>query len=89
MPKLLQDPGSVQLKAWMYRARFETQRELAGFLGMDERFVSLYLNGRMNPGLKVALYLERKTGIPVEAWALSELDDLDVAGIGGSAKSQI
>jgi len=56
---------------------------------MDERFVSLYLNGRMNPGLKVALYLERKTGIPVEAWALSELDDLDVAGIGGSAKSQI
>lgn len=73
----VQQPGAVQLKDWMRRRGFDTQQEVAGFLGIDERFISQFMKERRRPGLKLALVIERKTGIPVEAWALSELNDSD------------
>jgi len=65
--------GPEQLKDWMHRRRF-LQREAADFLGFDETFVSQLVNGRRVPGLDNAIRIERKTGIPVEAW-LSHEDD--------------
>jgi Predicted transcriptional regulators len=73
----VQQPGATQLRDWMRRRGFDTQTEVAGFLGIDERFISQFMNERRRPGLKLALVIERKTGIPVEAWALSELDNSD------------
>jgi transcriptional regulator with XRE-family HTH domain len=71
----VQQPGATQLRDWMKRRGFDTQDEVAGFLGIDPRFVSQFMNERRRPGLRLALVIERKTGIPVEAWALSEVDN--------------
>lgn len=73
----VQQPGATQLRDWMKRRGFDTQDEVAGFLGIDARFISQFMNERRRPGLKLALVIERKTGIPVEAWALSELHSDD------------
>ena len=70
-------PGAEQLRDWMRRRGFETQAEVAGFLGIDKRFVSEFINDQRRPGLKIALVIERKTGIPVEAWMGSELHESD------------
>lgn len=69
--------GSEQLRDWMRRRGFEYQAEVAGFLGIDKRFVSQYLNEQSRPGLMHALIIERKTGIPVEAWMGTELHEAD------------
>lgn len=79
MSQAIQEPGAKQLRDWMRRRGFDTQAEVAGFLGIDQRFVSEYINEQSRPGLKIAIVIERKTGIPVEAWALSELNDLQDA----------
>jgi hypothetical protein len=42
-------------------------------------FVSFLVNGKRTPGLTNALKIERLTGIPVEAWASSDLDDYEPA----------
>jgi len=70
--------GAEQLKDWMHRRRF-MQREMAEYLGWDETYVSRLLTGGRLPGLDNALHLERKTGIPVEVWASSELDSHEIA----------
>lgn len=72
--------GSEQLRDWMDRRGFN-QTETANYLGFDIPFVSQLVNGRRNPGLTNAVAIERKTGIPVEAWAteLSQSED-DGAG---------
>lgn len=77
-------PGPEQLKDWMERRRFN-QRETAAHFDWDETFVSALLNGRRSPGLSNALRIERETGIPVEAWASSELSESVEAG---SAKAR-
>lgn len=54
------------------------QRETAEHFGWDETFVSMLLADpprRRKPGLTNAIKIERETGIPVEAWVSSELDD--------------
>lgn len=85
----VQQPGATQLRDWMRRRGFDTQQEVAGFLGIDERFISQFMNERRRPGLKLALVIERKTGIPVEAWALSELNDVDDATVAAGRKARI
>ena len=65
--------GSEQLRDWMERRGFN-QTETANYLSFDIPFVSQLVNGRRNPGLANAVLIERKTGIPVEAWA-AEVDD--------------
>lgn len=81
--------GPEQLKDWMRRRGF-TQADAARYLGYNEPMVSRILNGGYSPGLKYAIHMERLTGIPVEAWSASELEESDedaavrVAGSSGS-----
>ena len=60
--------GANQLRDWMERRGFN-QTETAMYLGFDMPYVSQLVNGARNPGLTNAVLIERKTGIPVEAWA--------------------
>ncbi len=66
--------GSAQLKDWMHRRRF-LQRETAEYLDCDVSFISQLLRGARVPGLGNAILIERKTGIPVEAWLPKGLDE--------------
>ena len=64
--------GPEQLKDWMHRRRF-LQRETAEYIGFDESYISQLLSRTRSPGLDNAVKIERATGIPVEAWASSEM----------------
>lgn len=77
--------GPEQLKDWMHRRRF-LQREAAEYLGFDETFVSHLVNGKRSPGLDNAIILERRTGIPVEAWLSDDADTSEAADMVGSKK---
>lgn len=67
--------GPEQLKDWMRRRGF-TQADAARYIEEDEPTLSRLMTGKQVPGLRKAIRIERHTGIPVEAWAASELDDL-------------
>ena len=79
--------GSEQLRAWIERGRFN-QRTAAAFLGFDETYVSQLLGEKRTPGLDNALLIERKTGIPVEAWASDILDKSEATVGAGTAKTK-
>lgn len=66
--------GAQQLADWMKRRMFNGA-QTAEYLGWDFTFISKILNGHRQPGLANAIHLERLTGIPVEAWVPSELDE--------------
>ena len=66
--------GPEQLRDWMDR-RGVNQTETAALLGFDVTFINHILNERRQPGLTNAIRIERCTGIPVEAWVSSELDE--------------
>ena len=51
-----------------------TQTEAAAIFGWDKTAMSRMLSGRITPTLETAIRIERRTGIPVEAW-LDETDD--------------
>lgn len=68
--------GPEQLKDWMRRAKMN-QAETARYLGLHEPTVSRILSGTYRPGLTTAVHLEQLTGIPVEAWVASELEETD------------
>jgi transcriptional regulator with XRE-family HTH domain len=85
----VQEPGARQLRDWMKRRGFESQADMARFLGIDQRFVSQYLNSEAQPGLKHALVIERKSGIPVESWMTSELDDSEDTAKSRAKKANI
>lgn len=75
--------GAEQLRDWMQRRFPESerpQRDVAEFFGWDETFIAKLLaddgsSQQRKPGLANAIIIERKTGIPVEAWVSSELDE--------------
>lgn len=71
-------PGSEQIRDWMKRREFRNE-EAATYLGIDAAVMTKLANGSRNAGLKIALIIERKTGIPVEAWAS---DDADISRLG-------
>lgn len=58
------------------RRRGFTQADAARYMGCDESFVSMLMSGRRGAGLLNAIKIERLTGIPVEAWAASDVDEL-------------
>ena len=60
--------GAGQLRDWMERRGFN-QTETANYLAFDMPYISQLVNGARNPGLANAVHIERKTCIPVEAWA--------------------
>ena len=66
--------GAAQLKDWMVRRGLKSH-ELADYLGWDLTFISKLTNGSRLPGLVNAIILERHTGIPVEAWVSTEVDN--------------
>lgn len=66
--------GVEQLKDWMRRRGF-TQADAARYLAWTEPYLSKVMTGAFGLGLKNAIALERLTGIPVEAWASSEVDE--------------
>ena len=66
-------PGPQQLRDWMERRSFN-QEEAARYLGIVASVMTKLVNGTRNAGLKIALIIERKTGIPVEAWASPDVD---------------
>lgn len=66
--------GADQLTDWMKRREF-SNTEAAGFFGWDLTFISKLVNGHRLPGLTNAIKIERLTGIPVEAWVESQLDE--------------
>lgn len=73
--------GAEQLKDWIERRwplSSRKAREAAEYLGYDESFISQLLRGDRRPGLTNAINIERKSGIPVEAWVSSEVDEDDV-----------
>lgn len=80
--------GRDQLRDWIDRREF-TQREAALYLSTDETMLSSWLSGRRQPGLTNAVKLERLTGIPVEAWMSSELDDSATATAASDANLNV
>jgi transcriptional regulator with XRE-family HTH domain len=66
--------GSEQFKDWMRRRGF-TQADAARYLEFEESYVSVLTSGKRSPGLANAILIERHTGIPVEAWTSTELDE--------------
>ena len=46
----------------------KTQRELAEYLGFSSSEISDYETGLRRPGLKRALEMEKKIGLPAEVW---------------------
>lgn len=70
------------------RRREFNQSQAANYLGWDETYMSMVINGHRALGLKNAIFVERQTGIPVEAWVSSELDESEpaVSAVGGNRK---
>lgn len=77
--------GALMLKVWMERQKL-SQRETAEHFGWNETFLSKIMRRHRTPGLANAIKIERETGIPVEAWMVSELDETAGAGRGHGRK---
>lgn len=74
--------GAEQFKDWMWRRWPKSERparDTAEYFGWDETFISKIVNGTRSPGLQNAIFIERRTGIPVEAWVTSEVDTSELA----------
>lgn len=68
------------------------QRDTAELFGWDETFIAKLLSDdptqQRKPGLQNAITIERVTGIPVEAWVSSELDEAESVGSAKGEKRQ-
>lgn len=67
--------GPEQLRDWMKRRQFRNE-EAADYLGIDASVMTKLANGSRNAGLKIAVIIERHTGIPVEAWLSEHADEM-------------
>lgn len=77
--------GPEQLADWMRRRGF-TQADAARYFGCNRSLLSLLLSGNRTPGLASALTIERLTGIPVEAWQETEVDNLETVMAADASK---
>jgi transcriptional regulator with XRE-family HTH domain len=59
--------GPQLLRDWMDRSGLN-QQDTAARLSMDKTMLCKILAGKQVPGLKTAVWMERVTGIAVEAW---------------------
>jgi len=79
--------GPEQFKQWMGLRGFN-QRLTAAYFEWDEAYISNLMSGRRTPGLDNAVRIERLTGIPVEAWASSEMGiPVEPVGVGTRKRS--
>lgn len=63
--------GAKCLEKWLERAKLRPT-QAAPMLRMHKTYLSGILNGSRRPGLDNAVWIERMTGIPVEAWVSTE-----------------
>lgn len=78
----MQQSAVDQLRAWI-RKRFRTNVEAAEYLGIpgiDDVVLNKILNAGRRPELEKLVIIEEKTGIPLRAWASSQVDERDVVG---------
>jgi transcriptional regulator with XRE-family HTH domain len=64
--------GAELLKAWMGRMGLNLT-QTAAELEMQLPYLSMIASGKRNPGLRAAVKIERRTGIPAEAWLATEV----------------
>lgn len=86
----MQQSGSEQLRAWI-RKRFRTNVEAAEYLGIpgvDDVVLNKWLNAGRRPELERLVIIEEKTGIPIRAWASTDLDDQETVGVGKPRKGR-
>lgn len=78
MPTLaLMTQGQERLREWIDRSKL-SQRAAADLLHMHWTFLNQILNDKRSPALATAVRIERITGIPVEAWMPTEVDNQPV-----------
>jgi len=73
----VQSSGAELLKAWIKRCKFSNV-QAANFLnipGVDDVVLNKILNAGRRPELEKLIIIEEKTGVPVKAWASSDLDE--------------
>lgn len=80
--------GRTRLREWMNRAKLN-QRSAAELLGMHYTFLSQILNNDRSPALATAVRIERITGIPVEAWVTTDVDDEHAAVSAKAGRAKI
>lgn len=80
--------GPALLTDWIKRMKFKTYVDAAEYLGVDKSILTKLANGTRAAGLTIALRLERKTGIPVEAWESDAADEMVSATASERAKSR-
>lgn len=64
-------PGSM-IRAWLAQSGWK-QTRLARELGLSQKHMSQLTLGIVNLSPRVALDLERVTGIPAEVWAVADV----------------
>lgn len=66
--------GPEQFRDWMRRRGFN-QADAARYLEFEPPYINDLLTERRTPGLANAIRIERRAGIPVEAWTPSEVGE--------------
>lgn len=66
--------GCKRLRAWMKRSNLTNQAEAAEVLEIGYEYFTKIHRGLRLPGRDLAVHIERKTGIPVDAWVSSRMD---------------
>ena len=69
--------GAQHLRNWAERRFPNTRRlnqDVADYFGWNKSIASAYLNGVRVPELRIALRIQKETGIPVESWVSTEGD---------------
>ncbi len=79
--------GPEQFTEWMARKGL-SQREAAAYFSWDETFISKLCRGRRRPGLSNSVKIYRVTGIPMESWLASRVDDLEYPKLKRARKSK-
>lgn len=76
-------PSGPQLfREWMERSKMNNARA-SEYLGLDKSVVTKLASGLRSAGLKIAVHLEQKTGIPVEAWVSDDADESEMVSASG------
>jgi transcriptional regulator with XRE-family HTH domain len=78
--------GRDRLRLWIARTQL-SQRQVARLFGVHYTFVNQMLSGRRSPGIRVAVTIERETGIPVGAW-MPTAEGKNAKGTPGRAKTR-
>jgi plasmid maintenance system antidote protein VapI len=67
LPGMPRESGGRQVERWLFDNRLE-QKDLAKMLDVAPSTICRIINGKGRPTVRVALKLEKKTGIPVSVW---------------------